>query len=210
MHRRRGMAPNTSSSVRFTSPVTVLAAIDYSEVSALVLQRALDMIRHREGGELHVVHVDREDPQENGQQARRAKLMDWLDSHLHGEKELLAKIKVVCHELQGDPRTEIVQLASDVLADVVIAGTHKRAGAQRQLLGSVAHAVTRDCGCPVFLVRPYLHDHALLPPCRHCLDAQSHSQDESARCERHAEAHGRCHLRFNARALEPLNHRMVS
>ena len=53
----------------------------------------------------------------------------------------------------GDPRTEIVDTAIDVKADLIVMGTHGRRGLKRALLGSVAENVVRTAPCPVLLVR---------------------------------------------------------
>jgi nucleotide-binding universal stress UspA family protein len=53
----------------------------------------------------------------------------------------------------GDPATEIVKAAREWPADVIVLGSHGRAGVSRVLLGSVAEAVTRHAPCPVLVVR---------------------------------------------------------
>ena len=53
----------------------------------------------------------------------------------------------------GVPHTEIVKLATDERADLVVLGTHGRGGINRALLGSVADRVVRLAPCPVLTVR---------------------------------------------------------
>jgi nucleotide-binding universal stress UspA family protein len=53
----------------------------------------------------------------------------------------------------GDPATEIVRAAKEWPADIIVLGSHGRAGVSRALLGSVAEAVTRHSPCPVLVVR---------------------------------------------------------
>lgn len=53
----------------------------------------------------------------------------------------------------GAPYREIVDLATDERADLVIIGTHGRGGVNRALLGSVADRVVRLAPCPVLTVR---------------------------------------------------------
>jgi nucleotide-binding universal stress UspA family protein len=53
----------------------------------------------------------------------------------------------------GTPYREIVDLATDERADLVIIGTHGRGGMSRALLGSVADRVVRLAPCPVLTVR---------------------------------------------------------
>lgn len=53
----------------------------------------------------------------------------------------------------GDPDREVVTLATDERADLVVMGTHGRGGIDRALLGSVADRVVRTAPCPVLTVR---------------------------------------------------------
>jgi nucleotide-binding universal stress UspA family protein len=53
----------------------------------------------------------------------------------------------------GGPAAEIVGLAIDERADLVVIGTHGRGGFGRALLGSVADRVVRIAPCPVLTVR---------------------------------------------------------
>jgi len=48
---------------------------------------------------------------------------------------------------------EIVALATDERADLIVIGTHGRGGINRALLGSVADRVIRLASCPVLTVR---------------------------------------------------------
>jgi nucleotide-binding universal stress UspA family protein len=53
----------------------------------------------------------------------------------------------------GAPYQEIVALATDERADLIVIGTHGRGGINRVLLGSVADRVVRLAPCPVLTVR---------------------------------------------------------
>jgi universal stress protein A len=53
----------------------------------------------------------------------------------------------------GAAHQEIVDLATDERADLVIMGTHGRSGLTRVLLGSVAERVIRFAPCPVLTAR---------------------------------------------------------
>jgi nucleotide-binding universal stress UspA family protein len=49
---------------------------------------------------------------------------------------------------------EIVRVAADEHADMIVMGTHGRSGLDRLLLGSVTERVVRRAPCPVLTVRP--------------------------------------------------------
>lgn len=53
----------------------------------------------------------------------------------------------------GVPAREISNTARDWPADLIVIGSHGRAGIKRALLGSVAETVMRQAPCPVLVVR---------------------------------------------------------
>jgi nucleotide-binding universal stress UspA family protein len=54
---------------------------------------------------------------------------------------------------EGAPHAEILALAVDERADLIVLGTHGRGGVDRALLGSVADRLVRLAPCPVLTVR---------------------------------------------------------
>ena len=53
----------------------------------------------------------------------------------------------------GKPAHEILAVAREWPADVIVVGSHGRHGISRVLLGSVAEAVMRHADCPVLVIR---------------------------------------------------------
>jgi len=53
----------------------------------------------------------------------------------------------------GDPAGEVVRIAEDENAEMIIIGTHGRTGMTRLLMGSVAEAIVRRAPCPVLVYR---------------------------------------------------------
>lgn len=53
----------------------------------------------------------------------------------------------------GDPAGEIVRIATDEGAELIVLGTHGRTGVTRLLMGSVAEAIVRRAPCPVLVYR---------------------------------------------------------
>ena len=54
---------------------------------------------------------------------------------------------------QGDPAREILRVAQEIGADLIVLGTHGRRGVARALLGSVAEQVVRRASCSVLTVK---------------------------------------------------------
>jgi nucleotide-binding universal stress UspA family protein len=62
-------------------------------------------------------------------------------------------VEVRCHLRVGDPRRIIRQEAEEIGADLIVMGTHGRAGITRLLIGSVAESLVRTAACDVLVVR---------------------------------------------------------
>lgn len=82
------------------------------------------------------------------------------ESFLEESKEKLHQLHVpdrrihVEHMLkEGEPVTEILDVAEEIHADLIVMGTHGRSGFGRLLMGSVAELVVRRATCPVLTVR---------------------------------------------------------
>jgi len=54
---------------------------------------------------------------------------------------------------EGDPKSSIIDLATEWRADLIVLGSHGRKGLNRFLLGSVSEAVARHASCSVEIVR---------------------------------------------------------
>lgn len=85
---------------------------------------------------------------------------DVLGAQLERERETLKRIKprregVPCvHQLLlGLPAQEIIRIAEQERADLIVMGTHGRTGVRRALMGSVAEAVVRRAPCPVLTIK---------------------------------------------------------
>jgi nucleotide-binding universal stress UspA family protein len=57
------------------------------------------------------------------------------------------------HLMMGDAAREIVHLAEDIEAGLVVMGSKGRGGIRRALMGSVSDSVVRHAHCPVLVVR---------------------------------------------------------
>lgn len=62
-------------------------------------------------------------------------------------------LKVTSTVEQGDPKSKIIDLASNWPADLIVVGSHGRKGLEHFLLGSVSEAVVRHASCSVEIAR---------------------------------------------------------
>ncbi|MCI0461374.1 MAG: universal stress protein [Gemmataceae bacterium] len=80
-------------------------------------------------------------------------LMDSYRARLAQVKPAPENIVVERFVIEGHPPTEIVRLADEMEADLIVLGTHGRTGLGRLLMGSVAEVVMRKAPCPVLTVK---------------------------------------------------------
>jgi nucleotide-binding universal stress UspA family protein len=141
----------------------ILLAVDGSEESRLAEEAAAELAE-ASGAELHVVFALRTEPEAP---YPHALLMEGWREALEESKrkarefvheraaELGSKRKVTAqaHLAFGEPVAEIVQLAEELGAGLVVVGSRGLGGVRRALLGSVSNAVVHHAHCPVFVVR---------------------------------------------------------
>lgn len=139
----------------------ILVPVDFSDAARPVAEYARDLARDRGASVtlLHVVGVPVTplDPA-YGAAADPKVLQDMQAGAARGLEELAAIVRkagvpVETRVLTGAPSREIVRLAREANADLVIIGTHGRTGLRHVFLGSVAENVVRLCPCPVLTLR---------------------------------------------------------
>lgn len=176
--------------------VVILAAVDGSALSPYVVAAGAKFAA-MPGAELHLVHVIdavADSKRLTEQLERGRQILEDL-----GRDVERADIPLTLHLAAGSPTREILQLAANLHADLIIVGAHDLSRLEKLLLGSVAEPVVRKAQCPVYVVRRKdYHGKVvpeLAPPCADCLDVQRATNGRELWCKRHAErhVHGRVH-----------------
>jgi nucleotide-binding universal stress UspA family protein len=193
----------------------VLAAVNESPNQHEVVRVAANFARSIPGGELHLLTVVENLPPPAplvpaplGLGVSTTEIVAtaraWLDEVTSEARAQFAG-RIVEHLAAGSAWKQILQLALDLQADLVLIGTHGRTGIKRIVLGSVAEAVVRRASCPVIVVRPKDY-HASVPPeiepaCPDCLQTQRETGGERLWCAQHGGGDTRRgHIHFEARA----------
>ena len=144
-------------------PTKILLATDGSEEATLAAQTAVD-IADKTNSELYVVYVGwldydylssvipgfegMQQIQENlEQEARKV-----LDAEVERVKAVGARV-VEAHLSMGSPDAEIIKLAEEIGAGLIVMGSRGLGGIRRALIGSVSDSVVRHAHCPVLVVR---------------------------------------------------------
>ena len=137
-------------------PTRILLATDGSPDAVLAAQSAVE-ISGSTGSELHIVHVGEFLPtylalteEEPAELRRRAR--EVLEAQT-GRIEEGGGTVADAHLKLGRPAEEIVNLAEELGAGLVIVGSRGLGSLRRAVLGSVSENVVRYAPCPVFVAR---------------------------------------------------------
>jgi nucleotide-binding universal stress UspA family protein len=68
--------------------------------------------------------------------------------------DVTSRINFFVHARIGKPADEILAIAREVGADLIIVGSHGLTGLERLVLGSVSEKIVREAGCSVEVARP--------------------------------------------------------
>ena len=143
-------------------PTKVLVALDGSEEATLAATTAVDVAQST-GSELHLVNVrpmtmyidpstDRVRRIADVEEAAKREAQEFLDAQLKQIQDAGGSV-AQAHVRLGRPDEEIVGLADEIEAGLVVMGSRGMGGLKRLLMGSVSDSVVRHAHCPVLVVR---------------------------------------------------------
>jgi nucleotide-binding universal stress UspA family protein len=152
-----------------TTPSQVVVAYDLSHSGSAALQRALALAARAPFHILHFVCVI--DPHvavagipatgkidyRYAESVQRA-ITDMIASELRARGDV-ERVHFFVHARIGKPAEEILALAHEVGADLVVIGSKGSTGLERLVLGSVSEKVVREAGCTVEVARPKTYAH---------------------------------------------------
>jgi nucleotide-binding universal stress UspA family protein len=150
-------------------PTKVVLAIDGSEEASRAAEAAVELCE-KTGSELHVVHVGEDfyltAVTDLDMVAQTWVAQEYAESETNFEqiaREVLdAEVEKVeaaggtvaqAHLRVGRAEAEIVDLAEEIEAGLVVLGSRGLGGVKRALMGSVSYSVVRHAHCPVLVVR---------------------------------------------------------
>ena len=144
---------------------------DGSEEAEIGARTAADLAE-KTGSELHVVHVfgivplrplvypeatdlqgvEREAEVEERQRISEQRAREVLEAEVEKLRSAGGMV-TEAHLLEGRVAPEVVALAAEIGAGLIVMGSRGRGGIRRALMGSVSDSVVRHAHCPVLVVR---------------------------------------------------------
>jgi universal stress protein A len=142
----------------------ILVPIDFSEPSLKAVRYAVRFAEHS-GATIHLIYVI-ERPALNHDFDSFPLLLPEAELTKICKEKLLSVAGIEIEELipisvqvrLGKPFREIVDVAQESDADLIIIATQGRSGIKHVLLGSTAELVVRHAHCPVLVVREQEHE----------------------------------------------------
>ncbi len=154
-------------------PTKILVATDGSKEAELAARTAADLAE-KTASELHLVHVFGIAPwypvypgattpewavqeqapmlEEDLQRTSEQRAREILDTEVEKARSAGATV-AQAHLREGGVAAEIVTLAEDIGAGLIVMGSRGRGGIRRALMGSVSDSVVRHAHCPLLVVR---------------------------------------------------------
>jgi nucleotide-binding universal stress UspA family protein len=152
-------------------PTKILLATDGSKEAELAAKTATDLAQ-KTHSEVHVVHVfgiapigppvypeatnlqsvEREAETEEPQRISEQRAREMLEAEV-GKVRSAGGIVSQMHLIEGRVAPEVVALAEEIGAGLIVLGSRGHGGIRRALMGSVSDSVVRHAHCPVLVVR---------------------------------------------------------
>ena len=138
----------------------IVVPVDFSRNASAALEQAASLAR-RDQGQLSVVYVipqaifhpdwaadiedtiDLDDITDEVRKTLQGMVAPYRQSGIH----------ITEHVLSGGPYIEIIRLAEQIGADLIVIGAHGTSTREPRLAGSVAEKVMREAPCSVLMVR---------------------------------------------------------
>jgi nucleotide-binding universal stress UspA family protein len=185
-----------------TKPYAIVAAVDASDATDVVLEHALDEANRHASAAVHVVGVvptgfglfhrtrDHSGDVEELEGVLTTRVRDALSTFDGSD------VGVTLHVRAGVPAEEILDVIEEAEASLVVLGRTGWGRARRGFVGSVSERVARTAPCSVLLARTpdyEAHEAAREAPCEACAQIRTESAGERWFCQEHTsdDAHRR-------------------
>jgi nucleotide-binding universal stress UspA family protein len=192
-------------------PFTIVVGLDFTDAGGLAFDQAARLACRVPKAELHLVHAF---PTERDARKTPRDIVEHLEIYA-AEKAAafggLPGTPIGVHVRTGDVAREIVQLASDVGADLILLGSRKGIHLPGWVASSASAKVMASAPCAVLVAGPRpapleKHEPAIEPPCAECVSARFTTHGHVWWCERHAAHHDRPHTYSDIRELPFASH----
>jgi nucleotide-binding universal stress UspA family protein len=167
----------------------IVVGLDFTDADGPAFDQAARLVMRVPGGELHLLHVFDAAPSAE----RSRDLSGHLRLYVQEKADILPGLRGVpvgIHLRGGKPVRELIQLATEVQASVIVVGSHRGTHVKDWVVGSTVERLVSGGEFPVLVAapkkEPVAHEPVIEPPCPQCVEARFASRGKQWWCERHA------------------------
>lgn len=175
----------------------ILAALEHSYDVSHVIAQAFSLARSLPGAELHFLHVVNERFPANPDTVQRTQLVYQAKQFLEDVLPAEAEVPYAKHVAEGDPAKQVLELADDLRATLLIVGSGGKSRLERLVLGSDCAKITNGAHCPVLVAREVAYPETsprIEPPCPACAKVRAETAGQTLWCEEHTRRHVHGHV----------------
>jgi nucleotide-binding universal stress UspA family protein len=191
-------------------PLSLVVGLAFTDADGPAFDQAARIAQRVGNSALHLVHVFEAEPTVE----RSRDLVGHLRLYVNEKAEAAGGLKgitVGIHLRAGKPVRELAQFAVDVLADLIVIGSHRGPHLKSWVVGSTAEKLIASAACPVLVASPApsapeKHEPVIEPACPDCLRARAESGGTQWWCERHLHHARRAHTFSYQRELPLATH----
>jgi nucleotide-binding universal stress UspA family protein len=207
---KEGMPTSAPSKTFTVSKLSVVVGLDFTDADGPAFDDAARIVQRVPGSELHLVHVFDAPPSVEQSRDLAEHLRLYVD-----EKAAIATglqgISVGVHLRAGKPVREILQLATEVGANLIVVGSHKGPHLKDWIVGSTGERLMKAGPFPVLVAslkpkEPEQVEPAIEPACPQCLQARAATGGKQWWCERHMHEANQAHTYSYQRELPFATH----
>jgi nucleotide-binding universal stress UspA family protein len=200
---REGAVPNATA-------LSMVVGLDFTDADGPAFDQAARLAQRVPHGQLHLVHVFHTQPSAEQSKDLVAHLRLYVNEKA-AIKDALRGTTVGIHLRAGKPVREIVQLATEVQADLIVVGSHRGPHLKQWVVGSTAEKLILGAPCPVLVAsprpkEPEKHEPTIEPACPQCIEARKASGGAKWWCERHSNLANGAHVYSYQRDLPFATH----
>ncbi len=204
------MNTSTASTTAGAPALSLVVGFDFTGADGTAFDQAVQIARHVPQAELHLLHVFHTEPSAE----RSRDLAGHLRAYVNEKAAFLKGLEgltVGIHLRAGKPVREIVQLATEVRADLIVVGSHRGPHLRQWIVGSTAEKLIAAAPCPVLVASPKPKEPAKLEPsiepaCPQCVQTRKASGGTTWWCERHSHAANGAHTYSYQREIPFASH----
>jgi nucleotide-binding universal stress UspA family protein len=191
------MPTSAPSKTSAAAKLSVVVGLDFTDADGPAFDDAARIVQRVPGSELHLVHVFDAAPSAERSRDLASHLRLYVD-----EKAAIATglqgISVAIHLRGGKAVREILQLATEVQANLIVVGSHRGLHLKDWISGSTGERLMKAGGFPVLVASPKPKEleklePAIEPACPQCLQTRAATGGKQWWCERHTHEANQAH-----------------